>query len=48
MFAVELSCGIFVELEHLEIGDGELLLSGCDHLAEVEVCIGLEHAVGPA
>lgn len=48
VFAVELPCGVLVELEHLEVGDGELLLSGRDHLAEVQVGVGLQHAVGPA
>ena len=46
MLSIKLAGCLLVELEHFEVGDIELLLSGCYHLAEVHVGVGFQHPVG--
>jgi len=48
MFTVELFGLVLRELEHLEICDRELFLSLRDDFTDIEICVGLDHTIGPA
>ena len=48
MLFVELGGSFLIKLEQLQIAYRELLLSRSDHLAEIEISIRLQHAVGPS
>lgn len=47
VLTVELASWVLIELEHFEIGNGELFLGSCDHFAEIKICVGLKHSVSP-